>query len=178
MRILFLGTPEFAVPSLAILRENGYEIAGVVTAPDKPAGRGQKIYFSAVKKYAAANDLKIFQPLKLKDKEFLSELKTLNIDLGIVVAFRMMPEELWTMPKHGTFNLHGSLLPQYRGAAPIQRAVMNGEQITGLTTFFLKQAIDTGNIIYREEVNIGPIETAGELHDRMKLLGAQLPELF
>lgn len=174
MRILFFGTPEFAVPSLAVLIENGFNVAGVITAPDKPAGRGQKIHFSPVKEYALSKGLSLFQPANLKDKDFLSSMQSLQPDLGIVVAFRMMPVELWSMPKLGTFNLHGSLLPQYRGAAPIQRAVMNGEKITGVTTFFLKHAIDTGNIIFREEIPIMQKENAGELHDRMMQKGAQL----
>ena len=174
MRILFLGTPEFAIPTLALLIENDYDIAGVVTSVDKPAGRGRKLQFSAVKKFALENNLNLLHPTNLKDKDFLNELKSLNVDLAIVVAFRMMPEVLWSMPKFGTFNLHGSLLPQYRGAAPIQRAVMNGEKVTGVTTFFLKQEIDTGNIIFQEEIKIGPDETSGELHDRMKVIGAQL----
>lgn len=174
MRILFFGTPEFAVPSLAVLVENGFEVVGVVTAPDKPAGRGQKIHFSAVKEYALSKGLQLFQPTNLKDKLFLDSMQKLQPDLGIVVAFRMMPVELWSMPKLGTFNLHGSLLPQYRGAAPIQRALMNGEKVTGVTTFFLKHAIDTGGIIFREEIPIIPVENAGELHDRMMEKGAAL----
>ena len=174
MRILFLGTPEFAVPSLAVLIENGYEVVGVITAPDKPAGRGQKLQLSAVKAYSLEKGLKIFQPLRLKDPDFLSDIKTLNADLGIVVAFRMMPEVLFTMPRMGTINLHGALLPQYRGAAPIQRAVMNGEKITGVTTFFLNNDIDTGKIIFRDEMEIYPEETGGQLHDRMMAKGAEL----
>lgn len=136
MKIIFLGTPGFAVPSLDILVQNGYDIVGVITAPDKPAGRGQKLNESEVKKYAVSKGLKVMQPVKLGDPEFLEEVRSLQADLQIVVAFRMMPEALWSMPKFGTFNLHGSLLPQYRGAAPINRAVMNGEKITGVTTFF------------------------------------------
>lgn len=174
MRIIFLGTPLFAVPSLKILVDNGYDVAAVITAPDKPAGRGQKLQISDIKKYALDNGLTILQPEKLKEETFLNTVKALNADLQIVVAFRMMPEALWNMPKHGTINLHGSLLPQYRGAAPIQRAVMNGEKVTGVTTFFLKHEIDTGNIIYREEVPIGDNENAGELHDRMMHIGAGL----
>jgi methionyl-tRNA formyltransferase len=174
MRIIFLGTPQFAVPSLKILVDNGYDIVAVITAPDKPAGRGQKLNISDVKKYALEAGLNILQPEKLKDENFLNEVRSLKADLQIVVAFRMMPEPLWNMPPSGTFNLHGSLLPQYRGAAPIQRAVMNGEKITGVTTFFLKHEIDTGNIIFREEIRIGENETSGELHDRMMHIGAAL----
>jgi methionyl-tRNA formyltransferase len=154
MKIIFLGTPEFAVDSLRILVENGYDVVGVITAPDKPAGRGQKIVISAVKEYALQNELNVLQPLKMNDPPFLEEVKKLNADLQIVVAFRMLPEALWSMPTLGTFNLHGSLLPQYRGAAPINRAIMNGEKKTGLTTFFLKHEIDTGNIIFRKEIPI------------------------
>ena len=174
MRILFLGTPEFAVPSLAVLVENGYEVVGVVTSPDKAAGRGQKLQVSAVKSYALELGLKILQPVRLKDLDFLAEVKSLKADLGIVVAFRMMPEALFNMPPMGTFNLHGALLPQYRGAAPIQRAVMNGEKITGLTTFFLNHDIDTGKVIFRKEIEIFPEETGGQLHDRMMKQGAEL----
>ena len=174
MKIIFLGTPEFAVDSLRILVENGYDVVGVITAPDKPAGRGQKIAISAVKEYARQNGLNVLQPIKMNDPQFLKDVKKLNADLQIVVAFRMMPESLWSMPPLGTFNLHGSLLPQYRGAAPINRAIMNGEKKTGLTTFFLKHEIDTGNIIFRKEIPIGENENAGELHDRMKVVGAEL----
>lgn len=174
MRIIFLGTPEFAVDSLRILVENGYDVVGVITAPDKPAGRGQKIAISAVKEYARQNGLNVLQPIKMNDPQFLKDVKKLNADLQIVVAFRMMPESLWSMPPLGTFNLHGSLLPQYRGAAPINRAIMNGEKKTGLTTFFLKHEIDTGNIIFRKEIPMGENENAGELHDRMKVVGAEL----
>ena len=174
MKIIFLGTPGFAVPSLDILLQHGYDIPAVITAPDKPSGRGQKLSISEVKEYALSKGLKVLQPVKMNDPDFLSEVRALNVDLQIVVAFRMMPEALWSMPPLGTFNLHGSLLPQYRGAAPINRAVMNGEKVTGVTTFFLKHEIDTGNIIYRSSLEIGPNETAGELHDRMKMLGAEL----
>jgi methionyl-tRNA formyltransferase len=174
MRIIFFGTPDFAVPSLEILASNGYEIAAVVTAPDRPSGRGQKISRSAIKEFALKQNFRILQPLKLKDPAFLGEIKSLKADLQIVVAFRMMPEALWSMPPFGTVNLHGSLLPQYRGAAPIQRAVMNGEKITGVTTFFLQQEVDTGKIIYRQQVQIGANETAGELHDRLMITGASL----
>jgi methionyl-tRNA formyltransferase len=172
--IVFLGTPEFAVSSLEILLQNNYEITGVVTAPDQPSGRGLQVTSSPVKKFALQHNLKIFQPGKLKDEKFLSELKNLTADLFIVVAFRMMPKELWQIPRLGTFNLHASLLPQYRGAAPINRAIMNGEKETGVTTFFLKQEMDTGNILFREKISISEKETAGELHDKLKLTGAEL----
>jgi methionyl-tRNA formyltransferase len=169
-----MGTPEFAVASLDILVKNNYNIVGVITAPDKPAGRGQQLQQSAVKKYALEKGLHILQPEKLKSEEFLSELRSINADLQIVVAFRMLPEMVWSMPRLGTFNLHGSLLPQYRGAAPINRAVMNGEKETGVTTFFLQQEIDTGKIIFREKTPIGENETAGEVHDRLMHIGANL----
>jgi methionyl-tRNA formyltransferase len=174
MKIIFLGTPEFAVPSLDILVKNGYEVVAIVTAPDKPAGRGQKMQESDVKQYAISKGIKVLQPIKLGDPAFLEEVRALNADLQIVVAFRMMPVALWSMPKYGTVNLHGSLLPNYRGAAPINRAIMNGEKETGVTTFFLKHEIDTGDIIFREAIPIDPNETAGELHDRLKILGAEL----
>lgn len=174
MRIVFMGTPEFAVASLAALLNAGNEIVGVVTAPDKPAGRGQTLSESAVKQFAVANNLPVLQPFKLKDPDFLAELKALNADLHIVVAFRMLPEVVWNMPPMGTVNLHGSLLPQYRGAAPINWAIINGETETGVSTFKLKHEIDTGDILLQEKIAIGPAETAGELHDRMKEIGAQL----
>jgi methionyl-tRNA formyltransferase len=174
LKILFSGTPDFAVESLKILIENGYNICGVITAPDKPAGRGMVMQQSAVKKYAQSKGLFILQPEKLKDTAFLLQVASLNADLHIVVAFRMMPEQLWSMPRLGTLNLHASLLPQYRGAAPINRAIMNGESTTGVTTFFLKHEIDTGDIILAEKVDIGHSETAGELHDRLKHIGAAL----
>ena len=173
MRIIFMGTPEFAVPSLHILLENGYDIVAVVTAPDKPGGR-QGIQQSAVKQFAVANGLKILQPEKLKAPSFLEELGILKADLQIVVAFRMLPEAVWAMPPMGTMNLHGSLLPKYRGAAPINWAVINGEPETGLTTFFLKHEIDTGDLLFQEKVPILPEETAGEMHDKMMQIGAQL----
>lgn len=169
-----MGTPEFAVASLAALINTGKEIVGVVTAPDKPAGRGQTITESAVKQFASAKGLKVLQPQKLKDPEFLAELKALNADLQIVVAFRMLPEMVWNMPPHGTINLHASVLPDYRGAAPINWAIINGEKETGLTTFKLKHEIDTGDVLLQEKLSIGEAETAGELHDRMKDLGAKL----
>ncbi len=174
MKIVFIGTPTFAVASLSILVDNGYDIVGVITAPDKPAGRGQQLHQSEVKKYAIEKGLNVLQPLKLKDENFLSHVKSLNADLQIVVAFRMMPIELWNMPPLGTFNLHGSLLPQYRGAAPVNRAIMNGETETGVTTFFLKHEIDTGNILLQEKVAIRKDETAGELHDQLMNVGAGL----
>lgn len=174
MKIIFLGTPGFAVPSLDILLKNGYDIVAVITAPDKPSGRGQQLNPSEIKQYAQQHHLKILQPVRLSDPVFLDEVRALHADLQVVVAFRMMPEALWAMPPLGTFNLHGSLLPQYRGAAPINRAVMNGERMTGVTTFFLKQEIDTGNIAFQQEIPIGPDETAGELHDRMMAIGAEL----
>ena len=174
IRIVFMGTPEFAVASLDALVKAGCNIAGVITAPDKPAGRGMKLNESAVKKYALDNNLKILQPEKLKDPEFLAQLKSLNADLQIVVAFRMLPEVVWNMPPMGTVNLHGSLLPQYRGAAPINWAVINGEKETGVTTFKLKHEIDTGDILMQESFPIGENETAGEVHDRMKEVGARV----
>jgi methionyl-tRNA formyltransferase len=174
LRIVFLGTPEFAVASLSALVDAGYNIVGVVTAPDKPGGRGMQLQQSAVKKYAAEKKLKILQPEKLKNPQFLAELKSLNANLQVVVAFRMLPEAVWNMPPQGTINVHGSLLPQYRGAAPINWAIINGEKETGVTTFKLKHEIDTGDILLQEKILIGDDETAGELHDRMKEIGAQL----
>ena len=174
LRIVYMGTPDFAVESLRVLVENNYNIVGVITAPDKPSGRGQKINQSAVKKYADLNGLKTLQPTNLKSEEFLAELKALNANLQIVVAFRMLPEAVWNMPEIGTFNLHASLLPQYRGAAPINWAVINGEKETGVSTFFLQHKIDTGDIIAQEKVSIGENETAGELHDKLMDLGASL----
>ena len=174
MRIVFFGTPEFAVPSLDILVQNKHKIVAVVTAPDRPSGRGQKITYSAIKEYAVANNIPVLQPDRLKDENFISELEALKADLQIVVAFRMLPEQVWKMPRRGTFNLHGSLLPQYRGAAPINWAVINGESKTGVSTFFLKHEIDTGDILFREEIKIEPDLTAGQLHDRMMQIGAAL----
>lgn len=168
-----MGTPEFAVPSLEILLENGCDVVAVVTAPDKPGGR-QGIQQSAVKQFAEARGLKILQPEKFKNPAFLEELKSLEADLQIVVAFRMLPEAVWAMPPLGTMNLHGSLLPKYRGAAPINWAVINGETETGLTTFLLKHEIDTGDLLFQEKLPIAPDETAGELHDRMMVAGAAL----
>lgn len=174
LRIVFMGTPDFAVTSLKALVENGYNVVGVITAPDKPAGRGKKLAESAVKKYAVENNLKILQPEKLKNPEFLEELKKLKPDLQVVVAFRMLPEVVWNMPKYGTFNLHGSLLPQYRGAAPLNWAVMNGETKTGVTTFLLDQEIDTGKILFKKEIKIGDDDTVGDIHDRLMEIGADL----
>lgn len=174
MRIVFMGTPEFAVPCLDILIKNHYNVVGVVTVPDKPAGRGQQLQESAVKKFAVANGIKVLQPLKLKDPEFISELKSLNADLQIVVAFRMLPEEVWNMPKLGTYNLHGSLLPKYRGAAPINWAIINGETESGVTTFKLKHEIDTGSMLFQQKVSISESTTAGDLHDELMKVGASL----
>ena len=172
--IVFLGTPEFAVASLDALVQAGYNIAGVVTAPDKPAGRGMKLQQSAVRKYGAEKGLTILQPEKLKSPEFQEQLRSLNAQLQVVVAFRMLPEVVWNMPPMGTINVHGSLLPQYRGAAPINWAIINGEKETGVTAFKLKHEIDTGDILLQEKISIGDDETAGELHDRMKEIGADL----
>ncbi|HEX5651825.1 MAG TPA: methionyl-tRNA formyltransferase [Chitinophagaceae bacterium] len=174
LRIVFMGTPEFALASLDKLVKAGCNIVGVITAPDKPAGRGMKLSESAVKKYATEHGLKLLQPEKLRNTEFIEELKSLEADLQIVVAFRMLPEQVWNMPPMGTINLHGSLLPQYRGAAPINWAIINGEKETGVTTFKLKHEIDTGDILLQERIPIGENETAGELHDRMKEIGAAL----
>lgn len=174
LRILFMGTPEFAVASLEVLVNEGCNIVAVVTAPDKPAGRGLKITESAVKKFALTHQLKVLQPVKLKDEDFIEELKKINADVQIVVAFRMLPEIVWNMPPLGTINLHGSLLPKYRGAAPINWAVINGEIETGVTTFKLKHAIDTGNILLQESFIINENETAGEVHDKMKIIGGNL----
>ncbi len=169
-----MGTPDFAVASLKALVDGGYNIAGVITAPDKLAGRGNKLTESAVKKYAVENNLKVLQPEKLKNPEFLAELENLKADLQVVVAFRMLPEVVWNMPPMGTFNLHGSLLPQYRGAAPLNWAVMNGETKTGVTTFLLDNKIDTGKIILKKETPIGEKETVGDVHDRLMEIGAKL----
>jgi len=174
MRIVFMGTPDFAVASLDILVQNGYDIVGVITAPDKPAGRGLQLQESAVKKYAVSKGLKVLQPEKLKNPEFLEELRALKADLQVVVAFRMLPEAVWDMPPLGTINVHASLLPDYRGAAPINWAIINGEKVSGVTTFKLQHAIDTGNILYNAQVNIREDETAGELHDDLMQTGAQV----
>ena len=173
-RIVFFGTPEFAVRSLKAIRESGYLIAGVVTAPDKPAGRGMKLRSSPVRMYAGENNLPVLQPERLSDPFFIGRLSELGPTIQVIVAFRMMPRAVWAMPRLGSFNLHASLLPQYRGAAPINWAIINGEEETGLTTFFLKEKVDTGDIILREKISIGRNETAGELHDRMKVQGAGL----
>lgn len=174
LRIIFMGTPEFAVASLDALVKADCNIVGVITAPDKPGGRGMQLQQSAVKKYSIENNLPVLQPEKLKNPDFLSALKSLKADLQIVVAFRMLPEVVWNMPPMGTVNLHGSLLPQYRGAAPINWAVINGEKETGVTTFKLKHEIDTGDILLQESFPIGENDTAGEIHDRMKEIGATL----
>jgi methionyl-tRNA formyltransferase len=174
LRIIFMGTPEFAVASLQTLIEAGCNIVAVVTAPDKPAGRGLQLTQSAVKKFAITHNLLVLQPEKLKNTDFVHTLKTLKADVQIVVAFRMLPEIVWNMPHMGTINVHGSLLPQYRGAAPINWAIINGEKITGVTTFKLKHEIDTGNILMQTILDINENETAGELHDKMKEAGAAL----
>jgi len=173
LRIVFMGTPNFAVGILDTILKNNYEIAAVITAPDKPAGRGQKLNQSAFKVYAEENNLKVLQPTNLKSEDFLTELAALNANLQIVVAFRMLPKAVWQMPKLGTFNLHASLLPDYRGAAPINWAIINGEEKTGVSTFFIDEKIDTGAVILKSETNISAEETAGELHDRLMLLGAE-----
>jgi len=172
LRIVFMGTPEFAVGILDTILKNNYKVVGVITAADKPAGRGQKVKYSDVKEYALEHNLKLLQPVSLKDEAFLSELKGLNANLQVVVAFRMLPEAVWRMPELGTFNLHASLLPNYRGAAPINWAIINGEPKTGVTTFFIDDKIDTGAMILSAETAIGPDESAGELHDRLMELGS------
>lgn len=174
LRIVFMGTPDFAVAILDGLIKANLNVVGVITAPDKPAGRGRKINESAVKKYALENDLKTLQPTNLKDENFISELKSLQANLQIVVAFRMLPKIVWQLPAYGTFNLHASLLPDYRGAAPINWAIINGETKTGVSTFFIDEKIDTGNVILQEETPIGETETVGELHDKLMSLGANL----
>jgi methionyl-tRNA formyltransferase len=174
MRIIFMGTPEFAVASLDALIKAGMDVIAVVTAPDKPSGRGQQLSQSAVKQYAVQHDIKVLQPEKLKNEAFLTELSDLKADLQVVVAFRMLPEIVWSMPPKGTINLHASLLPQYRGAAPINWAVINGEHQTGVTTFFLKQEIDTGDIILVDKTSILETDTAGDVHDKLMVIGAKL----
>lgn len=174
IRIIYMGTPDFAVESLRALVEGGYNIVAVVTMPDKPAGRGHQLQFSAVKQYALSVGLPILQPERLKDESFLEELRSYDADLQIVVAFRMLPEVVWNMPRLGTFNLHASLLPQYRGAAPINWAVMNGDKETGATTFMLQHEIDTGNIILQERLSIDNDENVGSVHDRLMTMGAEL----
>lgn len=172
LRIVFMGTPDFAVGILDTIYQNNYDIVGVITAPDKPAGRGQKVSMSAVKEYALEKNLRLLQPTNLKSEDFLAELKSLDANLQVVVAFRMLPEVVWRMPKLGTFNLHASLLPEYRGAAPINWAIINGETKTGVTSFFIDDKIDTGAMILSKETAIGTNETAGELHDRLMHLGS------
>ncbi|RKE94934.1 methionyl-tRNA formyltransferase [Ichthyenterobacterium magnum] len=174
LRIVFMGTPDFAVETLKTLIESDYNIVGVITAPDKPAGRGRKLNESAVKKYALTQKLNILQPTNLKNDAFLEELQSLNANLQIIVAFRMLPEAVWKMPKYGTFNLHASLLPNYRGAAPIHWAIINGETKTGATTFFIDEKIDTGAIIDSREIDIETNETVGSLHDKLMVLGSHL----
>lgn len=174
LRIVFFGTPEFAVASLDALVNGGYNVVAVVTMPDKPAGRGKHLAQSDVKRYAVEHGLRLLQPERLKDENFVEALRACRADLFIVIAFRMLPEVVWTMPPLGTFNLHASLLPRYRGAAPINRAVMNGDTVTGVTTFMLKHEIDTGDVLRQESIDIGPDENAGSVHDRLMALGAEL----
>ncbi|WP_205660325.1 methionyl-tRNA formyltransferase [Cognatitamlana onchidii] len=174
LRIVFMGTPDFAVTTLKALVDHQYNIVGVITAPDRPAGRGRKLNESAVKRYAKSQDLPILQPTNLKNDDFLNQLKALNANLQIVVAFRMLPKVVWQMPELGTFNLHASLLPNYRGAAPINWAIINGETKTGVSTFFIDDKIDTGDMIMQEEVIIDPEENAGSLHDKLMVVGSQL----
>lgn len=174
LRIVFMGTPEFAVAPLGALLMNGFNVVGVVTAPDKPAGRGRKVTEPAVKEFAAYSMLPVFQPASLRDPAFIEDLRKLHPDLFIVVAFRMLPEAVWRIPAIGTMNLHASLLPQYRGAAPINHVIINGEKTTGLTTFFIDDKIDTGNILLREEIPVFPFENAGDLHDRLMKHGAKI----
>ena len=174
IRIIYLGTPDFAVEGLRSLVEGGYNVVAVVTMPDKPAGRGHHVQCSAVKQYAMSIGLPVLQPQRLKDEHFLAELRSYRADLQIVVAFRMLPEIVWSMPRLGTFNLHASLLPQYRGAAPINWAVMNGDRETGVSTFMLQHEIDTGNIILQERIPIAPDENVGSVHDRLMMLGGSL----
>lgn len=174
LRIIYMGTPDFAVPSLDILVANGYQVVAVITAPDKPKGRGQKLSYSPVKEAALKHNIPVLQPTNLKSPEFLEELASYKANLQIVVAFRMLPEAVWNMPEIGTFNLHASLLPQYRGAAPINWAIINGEQETGLTTFFLKHEIDTGNILFQEKESILENDDAGSLYQRLMIKGADL----
>jgi len=173
MRVVFMGTPNFAVATLEAIYHSGHEVVGVVTTPDRPAGRGLKIQSSEVKKFAQDKNIPVLQPVKLKDPDFLDTLKDWNADAFVVVAFRMLPYEVYSLPKHGTFNVHASLLPQYRGAAPIHWTIMNGETKTGITTFFLNNEIDCGDIILQKEIDIQDNETTGELYDRLKILGAE-----
>ena len=169
-----MGTPEFAVPSLSILLENGYNIVGVVTVPDKPKGRGRALQYSDVKKFALEKKLPVLQPEKMKDESFVNEIKSLQPDIIIVVAFRILPKEIFTIPEYGSFNLHASILPKYRGAAPINWAIINGEKETGVTTFFLKEKVDTGNIIIQKKIPIGYEDDAGTIHDKLSVLGAEI----
>lgn len=174
LNVVFMGTPDFAVASLDRIVESGYNVVGVITAPDRPAGRGKKLRMSAVKEYALKHNLHVIQPINLKDENFINELKSLKPDLQVVVAFRMLPSVVWKIPTKGTFNLHGSLLPQYRGAAPINWAIINGETKTGVTTFFIDEKIDTGEIISKREEEIKPNDNAGRLHDKLMHIGAEL----
>jgi methionyl-tRNA formyltransferase len=174
MRLVFLGTPDFAIPSLRILIESKHEITGVVTALDKERGRGRKITYSAVKEFALKNNIPVLQPVKLKDQNFIDELKKLNSDVFVVVAFRILPKEVFTVPSKLSFNLHGSLLPKFRGAAPIQWALINGEKETGVTTFILEEKVDTGNVIIQEKIGIDPQDNFGSLHDKLSDLGAEV----
>lgn len=174
LSIIYMGTPEFAVEGLRAMVENSYKVVAVVTMPDKPAGRGHQVQFSPVKQYALAHNLPVLQPEKLKDEAFLAELRSYKADLQIVTAFRMLPEVVWAMPRLGTFNVHGSLLPQYRGAAPINWAVINGDKETGLTTFMLKHEIDTGNMILQQRLAIGDDEDAGSVHDRLMAMSGEM----
>ena len=174
LRIVFMGTPDFAKGTLKSILEADFNVVGVITAPDRPAGRGRKVQESAVKQFAIKHQLKVLQPNNLKDEAFLKELKSLDANLQVVVAFRMLPKAVWQMPEHGTFNLHASLLPQYRGAAPINWAIINGETETGVTTFFIDEKIDTGNIVLQKTEKILPDDSAGSLHDRLMVLGADL----
>lgn len=174
LRLVFMGTPEFACESLKALTENGYNVVSVVTAPDKPAGRGQKITQSAVKLFALDRRIPVLQPEKLKDESFVTALRSFKADLQVVVAFRMLPEVVWNMPPLGTINLHGSLLPHYRGAAPLNWPIINGDHESGVTTFLLKQEIDTGNILFQEKISISPDDTVGDLHDQLMIIGSRL----
>ncbi|WP_054850649.1 methionyl-tRNA formyltransferase [Olleya sp. ITB9] len=174
LKIVFMGTPDFAVTTLKTILEHNYNVVGVITAPDRPAGRGRKLNESAVKVFAKSKDLTILQPTNLKSETFLEQLKALNADLQIIVAFRMLPKVVWAMPKHGTFNLHASLLPNYRGAAPINWAIINGETKTGVSTFFIDEKIDTGEMILQQELDINPNENAGSLHDKLMYIGSSL----
>lgn len=174
MRVVFMGTPEFAVASLEAICKSKHEVVGVVTSADKPAGRGKKLRSSAVKDYAVENGLALLQPEKLRDPNFIDALSSLKADVFVVVAFRMLPEIVWSLPKQGTFNLHGSLLPDYRGAAPINHAIMNGDRVSGVTTFLIEKEIDTGNVLFQEEVEIKESDNAGELHDKLMETGASL----